>query len=125
MRIQIWPPQNAYYYRLHQIDFDGASEHTPIVSAKINDSKTREIVWSKFIPNPATADANLVVNANAEGKAAITILNLSGAIVHQSAFNLYNGLNNLSLDLSQLPSGNYITQIDMNGNRTSLKLMKE
>jgi len=115
----------TYYYRLHQIDFDGASEHTPIVSAKINDSKTREIVWSKFIPNPAAADANLVVNANAEGKAAITILNLSGAIVHQSAFNLYNGLNNLSLDLSQLPSGNYITQIDMNGNRTSLKLMKE
>jgi|GEM_PF-6073298 len=114
-----------YYYRLRQVDFDGASEYTPIVSAKITDASSREIVWSRFIPNPAAADANLVINANAEGKADVTILNLAGAVVHQSAYNLYHGLNNLMLDLSQLPSGNYITKIDLNGGSTTLKLMRE
>jgi hypothetical protein len=115
----------TYYYRLHQIDFDGASEYTPIVSAKINASKAGEIVWSRFIPNPASAEANLVMNVNAEGKAFIEIYNSFGQKVFETTYNIYRGLNNLPIDLSNLPAGNYIAEVQLNGDRKAVRLVRE
>lgn len=110
---------------MKQVDFDDAFEYSPMVSARITSTKAADIVWSKFIPNPASAQANLVIKAAAEGKADISIINLFGQQVFNSAFNIYNGLNNLSLDLSTLPAGYYIANIKMNGGQTSLRLVRE
>jgi len=115
----------VYYYRLRQIDFDGASEYTKMVSASTTENVTGEFIWSRFIPNPAKEEANLVMNVNAEGRAFIEIYSSFGQKVFEANYNIYHGLNDIQLDLSNLPAGNYITEIQLNGIRKSVRLVRE
>ncbi len=117
-------PNTTYYYRLKQIDFDEQFEYSPMVSARITALKGKEITWSGFIPNPAAPDANLVIKADGEGKADVIITNSFGQKVFQTTLNIYRGINNLSLDLGALPAGTYITEISLNGERTTTRLVR-
>jgi hypothetical protein len=121
-------PNVTYYYRLNQVDFDGKNERSHIASAIIKDEEAGKaaeggISWSRFIPNPASSTAHLVINSTLEGAADVSIFDMNGTQVHSSKSNIFHGVNNLSMDLNQLSSGNYMAVVRFAGQVVNVKLM--
>ncbi len=99
-----------YYYRLEQIDFDGATETTKIVSAAL--AEKGNIKWMQLLPNPAEQASSVVINTSLENDATISITDVKGMIAYQKTTRLYNGINNFDLDLSGYASGIYIVTVN-------------
>ncbi len=99
-----------YYYRLQQVDFDGATETTKMVSAAL--AEKGNIKWMQLLPNPAEQASSVVVNTSLENDATISITDLKGMLAYQKTMRLYNGINNFDLDLSGYASGIYIVTVN-------------
>jgi hypothetical protein len=67
-------PNNTYYYRLKQIDFDGKSEFSEIVAAKITGSN----FFMNVIPNPYSGKTNITFSLESEADVSIEVLNTMG-----------------------------------------------
>ncbi|MFN5323493.1 MAG: T9SS type A sorting domain-containing protein [Bacteroidota bacterium] len=67
----------AYYYRLNQIDFDGTATLTEIVTAKLNSSNVQISAW----PNPFQNSTNIVLNLDKSASTEIFIVNTLGQVV--------------------------------------------
>ena len=99
-----------YYYRLEQVDFDGAKETTKIVSAAL--AEKGNIKWMQLLPNPAEQASSVVVNTSLENDATISITDVKGMLAYQKTTRLYRGINNFDLDLSGYASGIYIVTVN-------------
>ncbi len=109
----------VYYYRLKQIDFDGAFEYSDIVNAKIDTHKSGISIY----PNPAVLSLNInFVNPSSE-VVKYRILDVSGKIIGMNEAVIGN--ENLSLDISHLAKGVYLITLEMNGEPESFKFIKE
>ena len=98
-------PNVVYYYRLRQVDNDGALEYTDIVSARL----TGEISFSvaEFVPNPTMAKTNLVITGTKEQDITVTFHNIVGQKVLEGHYGVNKGANRIEFDLGQLASGTY------------------
>ena len=68
---------------------------------------------------------NLVINSAINTNAQIEIIDVQGKMVYQNTIHLTPGFNSYSLNnLSDLPNGNYIIQVNNNGNIQTLKINK-
>ena len=99
-----------YYYRLEQIDFDGATEISNTVSAAL--AEKGNIKWMQLLPNPAEQASSVVVNTSLEYDATISIIDAKGMVAYQKSTRLYNGINNFDLDLSGFAAGIYIVTVN-------------
>jgi hypothetical protein len=99
-----------YYYRLQQVDFDGAKETTKVVSAAL--AEKGNIKWMQLLPNPAEQASSVVVNTSLENDATISITDVKGMLAYQKNTRLYHGINNFDLDLSGYASGIYIVTVN-------------
>ncbi|MFK7807664.1 MAG: T9SS type A sorting domain-containing protein [Saprospiraceae bacterium] len=95
------------YYRLKQVDYDGAFEHSEIRTVRISQGDSEMSVF----PNPAKdllrIDLSKTIRKN--GKWEYRIFNLAGALVQQKWIVLGNG--DLELDVSTLEKGFYIVEV--------------
>jgi hypothetical protein len=66
------------YYRLKQVDKDGKSEYSRVVSLKLNEGKKLSLV---IYPNPATN--TIQINASVSSSALVRIYNQSGTMIHE------------------------------------------
>jgi len=93
------------YYRLKQVDFN----------ARFNYSNINEVQLTGFqntlYPNPATSVINIALQSDENADAAINILDLDGKLVQSSQLSLLEGNNSLKIDVSKMPTGNYIIRI--------------
>lgn len=90
------------YYRLVQVDFDGAETYSNIKA--IAGGKMEEVT---IFPNPAKiGDAKSVVITNVEN-AEITIFNMQGQVVYSTESNS----NTLTVDLNEIQGGVYLVKI--------------
>jgi len=87
----------VHYYRLRQVDFDGASTYSDVVSVKRVGASALAVY-----PNPA--DQTLTLQGVAEGDQFV----LSDALGRVVLAGKYNG-NELAVD--QLPAGTYVVQV--------------
>ena len=95
----------VYYYRLKQVDNDGAFEYTDIVSAKINGDVSFSV--KDFVPNPTMDRTSLIVTATKDQDITVAFYNVVGQKVMESSHLLNKGGNTISFDLSKLASGTY------------------
>jgi len=101
------------YYRLKQIDFDGQFEYSEIVNIS---QKISNISIIEIFPNPVTDGLNIV---GAEGK--VTIYNILGQPMKQFTVSDENS----SIDVVDLPKGQYILRIQQqNGNMVTKQFVK-
>lgn len=91
---------------------------TPILSG-LNDPDFSENF--SIYPNPATAEINLQIKNIAAAPSTISILNSLGEIVYSKAIS--NELNS-TIDVSRLPSGVYVLQVQDQKNVSSGKFIK-
>ncbi len=99
-------PNVVYYYKLNQVDFDGAGEESNIVYASIGKA-TDAITVSEPMPNPAHNASSLMVSFISAQPVTVKLFDMIGREVSASTFELKAGDNNLSLDLSAFSSGTY------------------
>ena len=106
------PTTGLLYYRLKQIDFDGAFEYSPIKTINVN--KT----GFKIFPNPVVDQLNIEWSMN--GQAMMSIFDQTGRLVKQ--LELKEGQQ--GIDISDLPNGVYMVKIKTQNQLLVEKLIK-
>ncbi|WKN32569.1 T9SS type A sorting domain-containing protein [Porifericola rhodea] len=91
-----------YFYRLKQVDFDGAISYSLIRYVKVELSTTTKV---DVYPNPTTDYCNVVVEG-VGGDISYTILDLSGRSLQRGSFQKA-----VKLDLQRMNTGSYIIQL--------------
>ncbi len=114
-------PNQTYYYKLNQIDYDGKSEETYIVAAKITDGSS--FVIGDFVPNPTQADARLTITTTESQPIEVKLFNILGAEVIHKNYQLIAGSNQLSFESSGLADATYTAIIKAGNNIYSKKLV--
>lgn len=114
-------PNVVYYYRLRQVDNDGQSELTNIVSAVITAGEVFTI--SEFIPNPAINLTKLVFTTSKSQNVEIKIFDVLGQIVSKTKAELQPGQTSIGFESNQLSAGNYTAAISSGNQVYSRRLI--
>ncbi len=113
------PYQGENYYRLNQVDFDGQTEYSYIVSATIRtDESENKQVSFKVYPNPTKDYVNLEYPRSTKVKS-IIVYDLSGKIMKIERSEQYR------INLVDLPKGNYYLTVETQNGRFSQPILKE
>lgn len=102
-------PNVVYYYRLRQVDNDGQSELTYIVSAMITDGETFTI--SEFIPNPTQDFSKLVFTTSTAQDINIKLYDIIGQVVMDKNYSLSVGQTMVDFETQNLAGGTYTAAI--------------
>ena len=113
--------QNTVYYRLKQVDFDGAYEHSDIRVVRF-DEVGRGIDFSSY-PNPITDELNVMVNIPNGEAYQISVTNLQGANVYHENHTFNNGIH--KLNTSAWNSGMYILSVASDQGTKFVKVVKK
>lgn len=102
-----YPLPDFNYYRLKQLDLDGQFEYSDIVSAKVGEE--RAVV--RIYPNPASTELNFALQGVEKGPVSLRMYDLNGRRVKAGDYDLEAGSFRLPLDIRDLPSGIYLTEV--------------
>lgn len=111
-----------YYYRLKQIDFDGAFEYTPIVSASLKGQRSYAL---NVYPNPTKIGTQLFIDIDSPENtpSVLKIYNNIGQLVFEENAELVKGLNKYQINHTEMAAGQYIFVIQMNNTLLSKNLL--
>ena len=111
------------YYRLKQIDLNGATALSNVVMVSIKTVATSTNVT--VYPNPFNNKVEISMFANQEEAAEITIVDISGRLVTKQTKTLVTGSNTIEVSqLDNLGKGIYFITITNAGNTITQKLVK-
>lgn len=99
------PRPGLNYYRLRQVDFDGAFEYSPVVSVKAAGKEDGMALY----PNPAGEYVEVSLPAEwSEGETELFLRDVSGRVLRQMQFSNVDGP--LRMSTEDLPGGYYTLQ---------------
>jgi len=106
-------PNVLYYYRLRQVDYNGAFEYSEIVTAQISGEKEGGM---ELYPNPVGVGSKLNVRLFTEQTTAeLYIMDVQGRVIRTIKRDIVNtGWNVIEIEVSDLASGAYII-VDRSG----------
>lgn len=111
------------YYRLVQTDFSG--EETISQTVIVNADNEDETITAMY-PNPFTNELTLTIDSKIQTAAKVLVMDIAGKTVVTLTQNLNTGMNTIETSqLSQLPKGIYMVQLNINGQLTNHKLVKQ
>lgn len=112
---------SVIYYRLRQIDLDGKSNLSEVVSLKIQ----RSVKNVNVSPNPFINSVTISAEWDKADEATAQIINMQGKVVISRTIRLNKGYNQVTIDnLSNLPAGNYVLQLISSNGRIIQKIIK-
>jgi hypothetical protein len=117
------PFTGTNFYRLLQVDLDGSSTLSPVVTA-VRGSGVPALAIS---PNPVVDALGLTFEANEEGAYTWSIVDNSGRLVLQGQVSVMQGMNKVSIPLPTIDPGSYVLQLVAARNATvqSVRFVKE
>jgi hypothetical protein len=98
------PLTGTSYYRLRQVDRDGAVTYSPVVKVSVLPGTLPILAY----PNPATDHLSLDLTAAAAGPCDVRVLSLAGQVVRTETL---TGGRAQEMDLAGLPAGLYLLQV--------------
>jgi len=108
------PLPGVNYYRLKQVDKDGRSQWSGIVSVNMNRAAGAPSV--RLYPNPVSQVLYITITSTQELNSALHIYNAAGTRVISRSEPLIKGQNDLSVNVNTLAPGVYFCQFDgLNG----------
>ena len=116
------PYRSISYYRLRQVDFDGTTEYSPTRVVTITEQAGNAFT---LYPNPANTDVYLTSSLPEEELVSIEIVSTIGQLIVSQDIVAKTGLNPGRIDISAIPSGNYLIKIVYNSGIEILPLSKE
>jgi Secretion system C-terminal sorting domain len=115
--VHVSPAGLALYYRIKQVDLDGKFDYSSI--ARVNRSLNNSITLT---PNPAQNFAMLMFG-KPSAKTNLRMVNTNGQVVLQQQIN--EGTRQHTIDISKLPAGVYIVQLQTTNGIETFKLVKQ
>jgi hypothetical protein len=111
-----YPLVGRVYYRLKQVDFNGAIEYSPLVSLTPEVNTDIQIAMNVY-PNPVSSSGILKISLNARemGNVQLTLSNLSGKVMANQLNALQSGENTLELPINNIPAGLYVLRVVVAG----------
>lgn len=113
------PFEGRSYYRLNMVEKSGSSRYSAIRLIQIDKLLNK----LKLYPNPATSSVTLSLSATKNTPATIIIRSLSGQESYRKSILLNAGNNLYTIDLSRLPNGTYVTEVQTQETRYINKLV--
>lgn len=111
------------YYRLQQVDFDGKSSFSDIVSVVRKDVDSFDII--SFGPNPNQGEMEVIISDIQSSSVDYIITNINGNILAQNSLTTIKGLNTFKVNMTDSPAGIYFISI-VNGDLSRhLKFFKK
>jgi hypothetical protein len=101
------------YYRLTQVDLDGALKVYDIVST--NCSSEKELTLLAY-PNPSNGQFSLKIENAKGGKYELAITDMQGKTIDQQSLDLESGTTVVKLNPANVQPGVYMLQFMQNGN---------
>ncbi len=95
------------YYRLRQVDKDGRFTYSNVQNVNCLTKFSNILVY----PVPARNKLNVVLETGRSSKATIVLVDVSGKMVSQQRADLQKGMNNLSIEVAGLSSGQYYLKV--------------
>ncbi|MES2558383.1 MAG: alkaline phosphatase PhoX [Bacteroidota bacterium] len=112
----------VYYYRLKQVDFDGAFAYSQIRS--VNLYTDNSLQFNQVYPNPFSNELNFNIDAVKAENVQVKLMDMNGVEVFSQSFMLNTGSNILSSNVANLPAGVYIAQVSTATELYTYKLIK-
>ncbi|MEO1263351.1 MAG: T9SS type A sorting domain-containing protein [Bacteroidota bacterium] len=101
------PIKGTNYYRLRQIDFNGESEFSNIVSVEIETDGRGFHLY----PNPVTDHAVLSLESDVKGEATFLLFDGTGKLVKEQTLSLDVDPFHTNIELLELPTGLYLARV--------------
>jgi predicted esterase len=98
------------FYRLKQVDQDGAASFSKVVMLAGSDQKTIEEIY----PNPVNDNLNIAVNNDAKGNGRIVLYDLSGRSVWQQSIVKTTDYFKSNIPMGKLVPGLYLVELTIN-----------
>jgi len=115
-------PFGLTYYRIHSIDYDGFEEFSDIVYARSNNFATDNNV--QIVPNPTSGHINVLYYSSTDTELAVTITDASGRKFYTEKNQILKGENAKGIDVSNLTSGLYFLQTELDGKVSNKRFVK-
>jgi hypothetical protein len=112
---------STLYYRIKQLDFNGASTYSVVVAVTFNKGG---VVIGSVYPNPVQDVLNVTVSTSKSEIATVSILDVTGKLVQKETKSLGKGSSILQIPTGQLPQGIYFLNVISNGILTTKKFTK-
>jgi len=106
-------PSGTLYYRLKQVDFNGAFTYSMIRSVDLSNPGPALAMY----PNPTSNTLNINWTSATDDDAVLRLINMSGVSVYQQTVS-GKGMIQRQIDMSLLPSGVYYLQVISNNGST-------
>ncbi|MEQ1553573.1 MAG: T9SS type A sorting domain-containing protein [Ferruginibacter sp.] len=119
--IQDNKPNALNYYRIKAIAFDGKVSISATVKLLLKTNNTTIII----APNPVKETANIVLESKIANTVSFKIINTTGNTVATGNMQLQSGINKISKNISTLVAGTYLFVSEVNGERVSVRFVKE
>ena len=109
-----------YYYRIKQVDVDGAYDYSLIVQTTVIDRSNKVSLF----PNPSVGLSNLIIDLASEKEVNVSILNAEGRLVKTILVPASIGDRNYEkIEISELPVGVYMIHITQDEYKDVKKLI--
>lgn len=97
------------YYRLRQLDIDGRSSFSNMVTIKLTQTTTLSVV--SIYPNPSVTNINVQVSSRVKEKMTLLITDISGKKLISQPVMVETGTSNIQVNVSKLAAGSYLVQL--------------
>ena len=113
---------SKYYYRLKQIDSDGQTEYSNIISVDIK--VPNQYALYQNYPNPFNPTTNITYNLPSDGNVTLKIYDMLGSeVITLINDNQKTGVYTIPFNASDLASGIYICKMSSGNYSSSIKMM--
>jgi hypothetical protein len=120
--------QNAFalassvYYRLRQVDFDGAETLSNVISLSENDLVSDEV---SMYPNPFAESTGINFVSSVSGNATVEVIDIQGRLISSDKLSIKEGSQYVPLNnADKLNSGVYMVRVNFNGITQTFKIQK-
>ena len=118
------PLKGTNYYRLTQVDFDGAFETFGTLTVEVNEGVER-FNLVEISPVPVTETTTITLTSDNDDLVTANLVDMSGRIVKSITQEVKPGYNDIELDLREVEAtGVYLLTIDKSGEHLQTKLIK-
>ena len=112
------------YYRLRQVDFDGASHLSQVV---VLNAPTPTGLWiAQALPNPFRDTFRVNVQTEEKGNMVLRLVDVQGKVVTTLEAPVNAGENQIDMaDMAHLPGGLYLLTVEQSGRKQTLRVIKQ
>ena len=104
------------YYRLKEVDLNGDNSFSPVIILK----KTTNGFALKLYPSTASTIITYVATINQPAMAMVQVMNAAGQTIDTHFIQLFQGMNEQKLDVSNLSRGQYFFKLTIPTNSSSI-----